>query len=260
MLRREPLDSDVFRERDRDLLALCAGLLTVSPPDATFSHITAARLYGMPVPQRLTTAPLHLLTAGEPPKRRGVVGHSWPGGPRRQVGGLPVVPPELAWLQLAPTLSRDELIVAGDYLVRRKRPLCTLASLGQLIADQSGRRGVAAARAALAEVRPGTDSPPESWMRLVIVRAGHPEPVVGYRAHHDGYFIGTPDLCYPDLRIAFEYQGAGHREVQEFESDIVRLELFHEAGWKVIQVTKGLLARPGWLAERTRRALAERIA
>lgn len=249
---------DRFALRDFELRSLCAAYLPVAPQGAVFSHVSAARLFRMPVPERLVTTLLDVSTAAQPPRRVGVRGHRSQDSRRREVDGLPTVPPALAWLELAPLLTLDELIVAGDHLVRRKRPLCSLAEIAQELADSRGRRGLANARSAFGQLRANTDSPPESWMRLCIVRAGYPEPLVGYPAHHDGYFIGTPDLAYPQYRIAYEYQGAGHREKDEFESDILRLELFHDAGWKVIQVTNQLLWSPGWLAEQTRRALLAR--
>jgi len=244
-----------YEQLDYDLRRLAAGYLPVAPADAAFSHATAARLLRMPVPDRLLTPELHVSTAGTAPRRRGVIGHQLQRDAHRFADGLPVIASERVWLQLAPLLSLDELIVAGDYLVRRKQPISSLALLQRELSNSPGHRGLASARTAFGQLRAGTDSPPESWMRLIIVRAGFPEPIVGCRVHHDHAFIGTPDLAYPEYRIAFEYQGEGHREQSEFENDIFRLEQFHEARWTVIQVTRRLLWQQGWLAERTRRAL-----
>ena len=247
-----------YKLREYELRRRAAAYLPVAPADAAFSHVTAARLLGMPVPERLVARELHVTTAGQPPRRKGVTAHRSRDARRIVLRGFAVIPAELVWLQLAPLLTLDELIEAGDHLVRRKHPPCTLESLGAELAAARGRRGVAAANAALPSVRPGTDSPRETRMRRAIVRARYPEPAVGYRAHHEGAFIGTPDLAYPEYRIAFVYQGDGHRERDVFEEDIYRLERFHEAGWTVIQVTNRLLESPGWLAERTRRALLTR--
>lgn len=251
-----PLDQHELREYD--LRRRAVALLLVAPVDAAFSHVTAARLLGMPLPERLFADELHLTTAGQPPRRLGVAAHRSRDARRIEVHGLPVIAAELVWLQLAPLLTLEELIEAGDHLVRRKRPPSTLESLSAELAAARGRRGVTAASAALPHIRAGTDSPPETRTRRTIVRAGLPEPVVGFRAHHEGAFIGTPDLAYPKHRIALEYQGGGHREQDVFEEDIYRLERFHEAGWVVIQVTSRLLAERGWVAERTRRALLYR--
>jgi very-short-patch-repair endonuclease len=88
------------------------------------------------------------------------------------------------------------------------------------------------------------------------VRAGLPEPIIGHTVHHEGYWVGTPDLAYVREKVAIEYQGSGHRQEDVFEEDIDRLERFREAGWTVIQITKRHLGDPRALAERVRRALA----
>ena len=207
-------DLSALELREHELRQLCRAYLAVAPADARFSHVTATRLYGMPVPERLVSTDVSVVTARVPPRRRGIVAHRAQAGRTVMVAGLPAVPPEVAWIQLAAELTIEELIVAGDFLVRRKRPLCTMATLSDTVAQHAGRRGIRLATAALARVRPGTDSPPESWTRLAIVRAGFPEPVVGYEVHDNRYWVGTPDLAYPDLKIAIEYQGAGHRDTR----------------------------------------------
>ncbi|NYF09197.1 hypothetical protein HDC94_000353 [Leifsonia sp. AK011] len=249
---------DRYELREYELRRRAQAYVPVAPRDAAFSHVTAARLLGMPLPERLFADELHVTTSGQPPRRKGVAAHRSLDARRIEVRGFAVIPAEVVWLQLAPLLTLEELIEAGDHLVRRKRPPCTLDSLAAEIVAARGRRGVTAAAAALPHLRAGTDSPRETRMRRTIVHAGFLEPAVGFRAHHEGAFIGTPDLAYPEYRIAFEYQGGGHREEDVFEEDIDRLERFHEAGWAVVQVTKGLLERRGWLAERTRRALLSR--
>jgi hypothetical protein len=233
--------------------------------DEYFSHVTAARLYGIPLPRDLADSPaVHVSVAApsHPPQVRGVVGHRLfvPIAPRIH-RGLSVVAPGRTWTQLAATLRHGDLIVAGDYLVRRKRPLCTLAELAGAVASMGRARGVRAARLALAEIREGTDSPMETRLRLLIVWAGLPEPVIGHTVRNrEGDFVATPDLCYVRERIAIEYEGSIHQsDARVFAEDIERRELLEEAGWLVIRVIKGhVFGNPHWLAERVRRALRER--
>ncbi len=191
---------------------------------------------------------------------RGVIGHCVPIRGARVIHGLPVVSPELAWLQLATLVSVDDLVVAGDYLVRRRLPLSTMSLLREQVDAASRARGIVAARLALGDVRSGTDSPPESRTRLVIVRAGLPEPIIGHTViDDDGYFVGTPDLAYIDKKIAIEYEGEGHRTDKAiYDDDIDRRERFEAAGWKVIRVRAHHLRDPHQLAQRVRLALAER--
>jgi hypothetical protein len=147
----------------------------------------------------------------------------------------------------------------GDHLVRKKRPLGTLPELRAVVAAQSRRRNVTKLREALELVRPLTGSPKETELRLLILAAGLPEPIVGYEVHDDGYWVGTPDLAYPDERIAIEYEGDVHRvDLRTFRDDIDRRERFEDAGWRIIRVTADQLLRPAALVERIRYALALR--
>jgi hypothetical protein len=237
---------DRYELRHQQLLKLCLGYLPVAPAAFAFSHATAAAIYGMPLPRRLELGPLHVsVPAGaQPPRRAGVVGHR---GVQeiRVVGELPVVAPEIAWLQLAPALTVDEMVVAGDFLLRKKRRLSSSDSLGAAVERAVRMRGVSVARTALIDVREGTESRPESQLRLILVRAGLPEPVVGHTVYHQGAFVGTPDLAYIEHRIAIEYEGEHHRlNVQTYEEDIYRREMFERAGWRVYLVTGKRLRNP----------------
>jgi very-short-patch-repair endonuclease len=172
---------------------------------------------------------------------------------------LPVAHPVEAWVQLAQTLTVPELVVMGGALVRKKRPFAELGELRDAVLSHAGRRGAARLREALALVRPLTGSPKETGLRLLIVAAGLPEPLVGYQVHDEGYFVGTPDLAYPLERIAIEYEGEVHRvDLRTFREDIDRRERFEDAGWRVIRVTADQLLRPNALVERIRYALALR--
>jgi hypothetical protein len=245
------------------LLQVCSAWQAIAPAVFAFSHVTAARIYGIPLPSRLErrVALDVAVPAGEvQPRGRGIIGHRLRALEYRDLSGLPVVPPEQAWMSLAGVLSIDELVVAGDFLVRRKRPLSTLPLLREAVARMARMRGASRLRQAVQEVRPGTDSPPESRVRLVIVRSGLPEPTVGHTViDTDGYFVGTPDLAYIPERIAIEYEGDGHRtDARVFRDDIARRELFEIAGWRVLRVTSDDLRDTVHLVERVRRLLAQR--
>ncbi|MGX5682392.1 hypothetical protein [Schumannella luteola] len=174
---------------------------------------------------------------------------------RSMVEGLPVVAAESAWLQLGSSLTVAESVIAGDCLVRRKRPLSTVEKMADALAEATGQRGVGVSRAALSLIRPGTDSPPESELRLVLVRAGLPEPAIRYTVTHNGSWVGTPDLAFASYRVALEYQGEGHRTHEVFEDDVERIERFREAGWTLIQITRRQLRHPAGIVAKVRRAL-----
>ena len=230
-----------------------------------FSHVTAARLYEIPLPRAQETAPeLHVSVHAPdfPPRVRGVIGHRLfvPIAPRFR-RDFPVVSPARTWTQLAAVLDHDDLVAAGDHLVRRKKPWCTMAELASAVESMGPARGARAARRAIVDIRPGTDSPMETRLRLLLIAAGLPEPVIGNIVRNrDGDFVATPDLCYLRERIAIEYEGSIHQtDARVFAEDIERRELLEDAGWLVIRVIKGhIFDNPHWLAERVRRALRER--
>lgn len=259
---RRDVHGDEHAERFAALVEKCHAYVPVAPRQFAFSHVTAARLYRMPVPEVLERrASIDVSTPGDTrPRRRGVIGHRLEPREIRVLDGLPVVAPELCWLQLAASLSVDDLVVAGDHLVRRKSPTSSVRAIRAALGEIAGARGVRTARAALVDIRPGTDSPPETRTRLVLIRAGLPEPVVGHTViDDDGYFVGTPDLAYVAERIAIEYEGEVHRtDVRVFDDDIDRRERFERAGWRVVRVRAHHLRDPRALAERVRLLLIER--
>lgn len=254
--------ADEYERRFAELLAKCAAYVPIGPRDFAFSHVTAARLYRMPLPASLECLDaVDVATSGAvQPRMKGVIGHRVALGQTRVVHGLIVVSPVDAWLQLAARLGIDELVVAGDHLVRRKQPLTSLEALRAAARRSPRRRGIVRARSALVDIRPGTDSPGETRTRLIVVRAGLPEPAVGHTViDNDGYFVGTPDLAYVPEKIAIEYEGEVHRtDRRTFDDDIDRRERFEAAGWRVIRVRARHLRDPRLLTERVRIALEQR--
>ena len=190
--------------------------------------------------------------------------------------GIRVTTPERTWLDLAATLSVDELVVAGDHMVRtprpefedRDRPLCTTADLQRMIDRHQGKRGVRRARAALQLIREGSDSPQETLLRLALGRAGLPEPDLNVPLHAEspGRRV-QPDLSYREHRIAVEYEGEGHGDGSQIVRDIARSERYQELGWTEVRISKRhmgndaraavdkvktALIQAGWRPDRTR--------
>jgi hypothetical protein len=234
-----------------------------------FSHLTAAQLYGVPLPEsQSAVVPVHVLSPTSTRARTvGTVGHRaarpFPFSFRY---GLPVVGPELVWLQLAAILSRNDLVAAGDHLVTpggsasdRAPSLASIRGLRAMVDSAGQRRGVRNAAWAITRVRVGPASRPETLLRLCLVEGGFPEPEIGVPVPvAGGSLVLHPDLAYPTLRIAIEYEGGRHREARRWERDIERRELFEDAGWRVIRVTAASLADPIALVARVRRVIEAR--
>lgn len=227
-------------------------------PNQYFSHTTAAELLGLRMPEGFRAAAVHV-TSVRPhraPRLRGVTGHE--SGPALLVAvdGLRVLNAVDTWVQLASALSIDDLVVMGDGLVRRKRPLSTMDQLRRAVESYRGR-GVRKLRAAFALVRPGTDSARETTLRLVVVRAGYPEPEVNGVIHNSyGARIAHGDLVFRQYRTILEYEGRQHSEDdRQFAIDISRLDELMDEGWRVIRVDRDLMSRRATLIGKVERAL-----
>ena len=154
--------------------------------------------------------------------------------------GLRLSSPVDTWCALSTQLTLDELIIAGDWLVKRKSPLAELAELRSRAEAYAGRPGAELLRRAAALVRPRTDSPRETLARLSLIRAGLPEPEVNFEIRDAvGRFVAFGDLAYPDFKVLIEYDGAQHREDEdEYNRDVNRLNDIMQLEWLIVRVNK----------------------
>ncbi|GAA2045464.1 hypothetical protein GCM10009819_36100 [Agromyces tropicus] len=254
-----------------DLHARCRAYEPLMTADQWFSHATAARLWGIPLPARLRDDDrLHVSTRRREPQRVGVVGHRI--SARRDVRihlGFPVSGPADAWCELAATRSPhgstpsvDDLVIAGDRLIGWPSPLATLEEVDAAIARFSRSRGIRSIVAARTHLRQGSGSPRETVLRRTVAAAPHgfPEPecngeiVLASRRTHG-------DLVFRRYRVLLEYDGDQHRtNARQWHRDVDRLNELAAAGWWVIRVHRGThshawidllataLRRRGWSA------------
>jgi very-short-patch-repair endonuclease len=255
----------LFGPAPADLVSRCESFLPLLRRDEAFSHTTAARLLGAPLPRAVERdARLHVTRLGgtDRVRRPGVTGHRAASLPRTFHLGLPIVAPAHAWFQLATMLTHDDLVAVGDYLVtpHRRRKTPAIAHIAALAAAIPARaRGASRARRALSDVRVGPESRMETLLRLLLTRAGLPEPElnppvdVGSRVLH-------PDLLFRQWRLVLEYEGDGHRtDPQQWRRDIWRREAFQAAGFRVMQVhSEDVLAEPEQFLARVAHAIAQR--
>ncbi|SEE06061.1 hypothetical protein [Ruania alba] len=273
-LQRSSLDSPLWGVRStlpcegdsRDLWSRCASYVPALHSTYAFSHVTALRLLGIEVPWKLQEdARIHVVLPrrAERPDRPEIEAHfcGRPGLAVMDYGALCLTTPPQTWMHLAARLRLDDLVVLGDAMMRRDDPWITPAELHQIAHSFPGARGVRAARAAATLVRPGTESTMESRLRLHMVSNGLPEPVVNQEAYaEDGSFLARPDLSYPELKIAIEYDGDVHRtDPATWRRDIERRQRLEDDGWLVITATADDVIRyPMRLITRVRRAIARR--
>ena len=219
---------------------------------------TAADLLGVPVPAHPETH-IGIQPGAHGPYRVGISTHRHDLRPTTQnVDGRATATDTDVFLQLADYLCLVDLVIVGDALVRlgRLEPRGLVAA-----AEAAGGRNVRLARRAAGLVRERVDSPMETRTRLLIVFAGLPEPETNRDALDEaGGWIARPDLSYPLLRIAIEYDGEDHRADAQRSKDIRRREAYDREGWRVVVVTaRDFFAFPSqtllriWLVLRERR-------
>ena len=124
----------------------------------------------------------------------------------------------------------------------------------------AGRHGALARRAA-GLVRAGVDSPMESRLRMLLVLAGLPEPVVNHIEYDEsGRWLRRYDLSYPDQRLAIEYDGRQHADsTRQWERDVERREELDQDDWRIVVVlAKGIYREPDRTLERVVDAMASR--
>ena len=228
-----------------DLGSRCAALAVRLRPEHFFSHTTAARLHGLPLPLQLQRAvELHVSSFApvRPPRVGGVVGHAANRARATIVewNGLRVVSAALAWCQLSPELTLDQLILAGDRLLGRPQPIATRREIAEAMEAYGQSPGCRKLRTAVSLIRERVESPRETMLRLALVRAGLPEPEVNATiVDARGRTIAIGDLVYPAAKVLVEYDGEQHRtNDRKYARDVVRLNNIAAEGWLTIRVDK----------------------
>jgi G:T-mismatch repair DNA endonuclease (very short patch repair protein) len=263
----DQLRSGAWRRLRRDVYADAAlpvdhvlqarGVSLVAPPEAAFGGLTAVALWG----GHDFAAPDDAVEVVVPP------GVRWQPGPgvavrtRTLDGDVVHDPPRLRRTGRARTavdLIRrgdvDDGVVLLDRLVTAG--IVRLDDVRDAVADLRRGRGSRLAREIVGLADGLAASPPETRLRLVMLRAGLPTPVAQFRVFDDDGLIARVDFAYPELRIAIEYDGAWHAESGQFARDRRRLNRLRAAGWRVVFVTAADMYDPEALVRQIARALA----
>ncbi|ALE06505.1 hypothetical protein AL755_15310 [Arthrobacter sp. ERGS1:01] len=232
-------------------LALLTRPYTLVTGYSAASHSTALTIWG--IPGYLPKDDGNLVDISRqfphvPARRRGVRGHRtmFRDDEVCLFNGLWITTRARTWLDCARKMPVDELVVAADHLLRLPRPVfegrtepyATTAELAVLLERHPGTPGIVKAREALRLARVGSDSPPETRLRLACGFAGLPEPLLNTTIVLADGVERTPDQSYPEYKVAVEYDGATHADPNQVEKDIRREEDFAKAGWKEVRIMK----------------------
>lgn len=152
------------------------------------------------------------------------------------VGEVPVTSGARTAFDIARTEPIDQAIAALDALLHATG--VTVAEVERLAARHPGVRGLRRAESVLALVDPGSESPRETSLRLLLIRNGLPTPQTQIEVRDEaGYPIARLDMGWPELMVAVEYDGDQHRtDRRQYVRDVRRLEMLERLGWIVIRV------------------------
>lgn len=139
----------------------------------------------------------------------------------------------------------DALAAATDFKVR---------DVEELAANHPHTRGLRRLEAALHLVDGGAQSPKETWLRLLLIKAGFPNPetqIPVLRPH--GLRPYSLDMGWKDIMLAAEYDGEQHwTDPLQYAWDIERREYLDRVGWTVVRVVAR--HRPSDIVRRVRAA------
>jgi hypothetical protein len=153
------------------------------------------------------------------------------------VDDIRLTTPARTALDLARRLPLGVGVAAVDALAQATE--LKMADVELLIHRYQGRRGITTARATLALVDGGAQSPKETWLRLLLARAGFPAVQTQIAVRNEwGWVEAYLDMGWEDIKVAVEYDGAQHlSDRRQYVKDIARLETLEQRyGWIVVRV------------------------
>lgn len=129
-------------------------------------------------------------------------------------------------------LSNDLAVIRIDGLLNATRiPTSTVESIA---ARYPGVRGIRGLRTALDLADGGAESPQETRLRLLLVRAGFPRPVTQILVVNPRGRDRRIDMGWPEFMVGVEYDGEQHfKNPDDYAEDIERLEFLANRGWTI---------------------------
>lgn len=173
-----------------------------------------------------------------------------------QVRELPVTTPERTAFDIGRTPGLGRAVARLDSLVRATG--LKVRDVEQVAARYRGARGLRQLERALPMLDAGSQSPKETWLRLLLIDDGLPRPqtqipVIGA----NGYAFAYLDMGWTEWMVAVEYDGDQHRsDRMQYVKDIRRTAELERMGWIIVRVVAE--DRPSDILRRVRAALADR--
>jgi len=153
------------------------------------------------------------------------------------VGGVPTTSPLRTAFDLARSRSLDEAVAGVDAMVHTCR--LRVDAIARYATDGRMRwHGARRLPEVLSLAAAGAESPMETRLRLVLVRAGLPAPTLQHRVHDGwGRVVARLDLAYVDARLGIDYDGGCHWDPSAVRRDLRRQNALQALGWNLLRFT-----------------------
>ncbi len=154
------------------------------------------------------------------------------------IEGTRVTTPARTTLDLACRYPVGKAVAAIDALARATR--LEIPDVELLAERYRGRRGIRRARVALSLVDAGAESPRETRLRLLLIRAGFPPPQTQIPVYDKWQqLVAVLDMGWEEIKVGLDYEGDHHRtSARQFNKDIRRHETVTGLGWIDVRVTR----------------------
>ncbi len=234
------------------LLAVSAARWSMAHHDA-LSHTSAALLWGLSgfaIPTRvMCTSPVR-----NAPNLVGItrVRTLLPSDQVQVVSGIRVTSLERTVVDSVRSIPLSQGIALADCAIRHGMDRATALRINS---EKSDPRFRAKAEAILRLAQGSSDSPPESFLRLIALHAGVPNlvPQLRVEAHRRIYY---PDLADPTIRLALEYDGKPKYDQRDaLYREKLREDALRGAGWTVLRFSAQDLRDPFRTIARIQEAL-----
>lgn len=240
-----PIYRDVYLQRDIALTAQLRARAAWLATGAPLCGLSAAAILGTKWLD--SAAPAEVLRRDRH-SQPGLLSRSYcvVGAEVCQVAGLLVTTPARTAFDIGRTHPQGMSIPILDALLAATG--IESAAITAVAENWPGVRGATRIRSILGLLDGGAESPQESRLRLILVRAGLPKPTTQ---------IAFPDLRirvdmgWPEWKVAVEYDGVQHwTDGRQRSWDIERLVLLEAAGWAVVRVSAEMMSRPQVIVDR----------
>lgn len=245
-----PIYRNVYLQRDVELTALLRAQAAWLSSGATLCGLSAAAVLGTKWLD--PRAPAEILRSVRH-SQAGIVVRSYRvlDDEKLVINGVPLTTPARTAFDVGRQRPIDHAVPMVDALLRATR--ITPADV-LVVADRwPGTRGVDRLRSTLRLADGRAESPRESRLRLILVRAGLPRPEcqIEFRALRI-----RVDMGWPQWKVAVEYDGVQHwTDGRQRSWDIERTALLEAEGWAVVRVSAEMMSRPRVIVDRVRAKL-----